>query len=844
MIALRTGRVIEDFIFGVYNPRRKEYVWISVSAIPEFQNHQDKPFQVFTTFTEITDQVRVQHSLEERINELRCLSRVSTIIQEKATVEEVCPMVVQEIVQGMQFPSLALVRLELGGSTFYSKEPFEATPYELTAPIHARDDHHGKITVYYRENKPFILPEEQDLLEAIAERLGLWYHQIKTQERLTESERRFRNAIMQAPNPIMIHTVDGEVVEVNDVWLSSTGYAREEIGTVENWMKLAHPDRYQEIGQMIIDNDENETTDGDGQYPVRARDGTTLFWYFTSAPLGLLPDGRMMVITTAVDITDRVLAEEEKQRYYNRIIALSEIDQMMVSTLELDKVLDLITLHLGNVIQLDATSVLLKQGDNLRVIACQGFDNPEEILSLRFPSRPGYPNYDVIEGNKPVMLLNVSEDYPKFMQPGDSHLDGEIKAWLGVPLNDQNEVIGMITLDRLEAIAYTDEDIDIAMQFANRAAIAISNAKLFEQTVTDLRKLEILRAVDSAITSSQSLEEALSLILEQIQIGLDIDIVSVYRYEEESESLIYVQDRGFLTEGQPEIKVKVGKGYIGRVAETREPIFIPVVDPFNDGGQYPFSFQKENVISYYCFPLIVKEKLQGVIEYMHRSQLDPDEDWVRFAETLAGQIAIAVDNLTLFAEIRRANQDLREAYDATIEGWAHALEIRDKETEGHSRRVVTLMVEIAKVFGFSDEDLVHIRRGVMLHDIGKMGIPDQILHKPGPLDDAEWDVMRQHPDFAYDMLKEIDYLKPALNIPHYHHERWDGSGYPEGMKGDEIPLEARIFAVVDTWDALTSDRPYRNAWSREKAVQYLRDQAEKEFDPAVVEVFLKQIDLE
>jgi HD-GYP domain-containing protein (c-di-GMP phosphodiesterase class II) len=195
----------------------------------------------------------------------------------------------------------------------------------------------------------------------------------------------------------------------------------------------------------------------------------------------------------------------------------------------------------------------------------------------------------------------------------------------------------------------------------------------------------------------------------------------------------------------------------------------------------------------------------------------------------------------LFSNLQQANHELLEAYDATIEGWAHALEIRDKETEGHSRRVVTLTADIASRFGFKPAEIEHILRGVILHDIGKMGIPDEILHKPGPLTEEEWVIMRRHPDFAYEMLKDIKYLRPALNIPRYHHERWNGSGYPEGLKGEAIPLEARIFAVVDAWDALTSDRPYRDAWSVEKTKQYMLDQSGKEFDPEVVKAFLEMI---
>jgi PAS domain S-box-containing protein len=192
-------------------------------------------------------------------------------------------------------------------------------------------------------------------------------------------------------------------------------------------------------------------------------------------------------------------------------------------------------------------------------------------------------------------------------------------------------------------------------------------------------------------------------------------------------------------------------------------------------------------------------------------------------------------------ELRSLNQQLQESYDETLNGWANALELREKETAVHSRHVVALSLKVAQVMGFSGEELVHLRRGALLHDIGKMGIPDSILLKPGPLTPQEWEVMREHPNYAYRFLSGIPYLRAALDVPYCHHEKWDGSGYPRQLKGEEIPLSARIFAVVDVWDALSSERPYRGAWSVERVIEYLREQSGKQFDPQVVEVFLKII---
>jgi len=194
------------------------------------------------------------------------------------------------------------------------------------------------------------------------------------------------------------------------------------------------------------------------------------------------------------------------------------------------------------------------------------------------------------------------------------------------------------------------------------------------------------------------------------------------------------------------------------------------------------------------------------------------------------------------SNLENAHTELKAAYDATIEGWSRAMDLRDRETEGHSQRVMQLTLQIAKAVGMDPDELIHIRRGALLHDMGKLGVPDAILHKPDKLNDEEWELMRQHPHLAYEMLYPIVYLRPALDIPYCHHEKWDGTGYPRGLKGEQIPLAARVFAIVDVWDALTSDRPYRLAWTRKDTLTYMREQTGKHFDPKVAEIFFRVIE--
>ena len=200
------------------------------------------------------------------------------------------------------------------------------------------------------------------------------------------------------------------------------------------------------------------------------------------------------------------------------------------------------------------------------------------------------------------------------------------------------------------------------------------------------------------------------------------------------------------------------------------------------------------------------------------------------------------DSIANLLERKRAEESLSEAYETTLEGWAKALELRDKETEGHSRRVTETTLVVARAMGFDEDELIHIRHGAILHDIGKMAISDEILRKPGPLTDSERRIVMHHPKVAYDLLVRIPHLKKALEIPYLHHEKWDGTGYPRGLKQNEIPLSARIFAVVDVWDALSSDRPYREAWTKEKVSQFISAESGKHFDPQVVTVFLQLLE--
>jgi PAS domain S-box-containing protein/putative nucleotidyltransferase with HDIG domain len=353
-----------------------------------------------------------------------------------------------------------------------------------------------------------------------------------------------------------------------------------------------------------------------------------------------------------------------------------------------------------------------------------------------------------------------------------------------------------------------------------------------------LEHLTALVEIDRAINFSFDLNLSLTTLLTHVIVQLGVDAADVLMFNPHSRTLEYVAGRGFHTRAIELARQPLGEGYAGRAAQERSIVHIPDLAKEHDNFLRKILLAGENFVSYHGVPLIAKGQVVGVLEVFQRTRLGHDKAWHDFLKALGAQAAIAIDNVTLFDNLQRSNKELAQAYDATIEGWSRALELRDNETEGHTQRVAVLTVKLARLFGLSDAELVQVRWGALLHDIGKMGIPDEILLKHDALTEAEWVVMKKHAVYAYEMLSPIRYLRMALDIPYAHHEKWDGSGYPLGLKGEQIPLVARIFAVVDVWDALRSDRRYRTSWSVAKVRKHLRSLAGTHFDPHVLKVCL------
>lgn len=424
--------------------------------------------------------------------------------------------------------------------------------------------------------------------------------------------------------------------------------------------------------------------------------------------------------------------------------------------------------------------------------------------------------------------------------PAEANFFGPDWGSVIVPLRATSETIGALAVALRAPRKLETHHLRLVTTLAEIAGNAIYRSALYERGEEQISQLTLLRELDTAIISSLDLSITLNILVENLLAKMDVAAAAVLVFNPNHQMMEYCAHAGFKRSNLLRTPVKIGDEVISKTLLSHRPFYARDIKSENS-ERFQTLLADENFASYYAIPLFSKGAVRGILEMYFRTSAPPAKEWLGFVNALAGQATIAIDNAQLFENLQRSNQELFLAYDTTLEGWGKALELRDKDTEGHTRRVADLTVELARQMGIPESDLLHVRRGAILHDIGKMGVPDRILRKAGKLTQKEKAEMRKHPQHAYELLYPINYLRPALDIPYYHHEWWDGSGYPRGLKGEEIPLAARIFTIVDVWDALLSDRPYRAAWSRKKTLQQIRRLAGKQFDPRIVDVFCKMV---
>lgn len=581
------------------------------------------------------------------------------------------------------------------------------------------------------------------------------------------------------------------------------------------------------------------STSTDLEYPLRTP--TEERWF--SARFNLIKSSRGADSTVCIlirDVTRRKVAESRVLHENARAEALLNIASQLNAQLNLESVYTTVCEAAVRALNTSAATIYL-------------FNAQQNVFE--YASGYGFPpNYD--KQTKPIpaeiyklLISNANEPYVLDIQVVPEVFDYvpvlelDMHSITGVNLLRDKQLVGNLALYTFERPAkFTANDLALLQGLADQAVLAIANARLYEDSQRRLQNIQALHRMDMAISGSLELSISLKIILEELTRHLQVDAANIFIMNAYMNTLEFAVGHGFNNPITQKTQIRLGDGLTGRIALERQPLHI------SDELENHLEVQRFNLLApekfrgYYGLPLIAKAQVQGVIEIFHRAPLKPDTEWLEFIETIAGQAAIAIENITLFNKLQRSNTELGLAYDITLEGWSRAMDLRDRETEGHTQRVAEMTVQLGQSLGLSDQEIVNARRGALLHDMGKLGIPDSILLKPGKLTDEEWEIMKKHPTYAYEMLSPISYLRPALDIPYCHHEKWDGTGYPRGLKGESIPIAARIFSVADVWDALRSDRPYRKAWSREKVIAYIREHKEDYFDPKVVDAFLSIID--
>lgn len=617
------------------------------------------------------------------------------------------------------------------------------------------------------------------------------------EESVASMQRRFQALIENAPDGIALLGLDGKLRQVTPSTRQILGYEPEEAEGQDPGL-LTHPDDLPGLLEVL-----NRVIQEPGkvirtEYRFKHKDGSWRWLESTITNLIAEPSVQAIVFNYQ-DITERKRANEalqEKERL------LSEAQRMgRIGSWSYDIASDTITFSEGMYSLLD-----IEPGEFQY--------NRQALLGLIYPA------------DQPAVAAWI-EDLTRGVQSRQLnfrifHKNGELRYLQSSgavnfdPEGKPNVFIGLI------------QDV--------------SERRMAEiQIEQQIKRLTALSEIDRAIISSSDQKYTIGVILSHFISQLQLDAADVLLLDPDRNVLTYANGQGFRTTMVEATRVRVGESHAGQAAQERRMIRIADLRETTNLVDFAAIIETEGFVGYIAVPLIVKGQVKGVLEVYQRSLLQPYQEWLDFFHTLTGQLAIAIENTSLFEDLRATNQELLKAYDATIEGWSRAMDLRDQEPEGHTRRVTELTLKLAQAVGVDEARLGHIRRGALLHDIGKLGISDHILLKPGKLTAEEWAIMQKHTELAYDMLAPIEYLKPALNIPYFHHEKWDGSGYPLALKGEQIPLEARIFALADVWDALTSDRPYRSAWTNEQALAYIRDQSGIHFDPQLVEIFLKII---
>jgi len=539
--------------------------------------------------------------------------------------------------------------------------------------------------------------------------------------------------------------------------------------------------------------------------------------------------GWFFVFVTSVLLFNTILREFRVHWEYER-----ELENIASFSKEIRGILDphelatKILYHLRSLFQADI--VYLGQPDNVyRSMKMTFLTRNEDDIVIQY-----LPYEDPLLAAIFSEAKTVTDSYPMPEEFSSSIFRAEGGSFAAAPLISIGLVRGLVGFAR--KINLRQSDIHLLNAVVEITGQALYAAKLVQDNQTQIQRLSTLRKLDDTILSNLDTKNLIDLLLVEFTSSLGVNgaAITIYNPDPDQEN-VYINygtiepDDNYAAESAGYANSCTGVLVIqnakkGIHSQRTYPSHHPIQDP--------------TMVGYAVSPLKNRDLQLGIVEVLSKKEILWDREQIEFFEVLTNQLAIAIDKLNMVTNLRLSNENLMLAYQQTLEGWSRAMDLRDQETENHTQRVTSLTIKLAERAGFSGYELLQIRRGALLHDIGKLGVPDEILLKEGSLTEDEWKIMRQHPEQARRLIEPILYLRPAMVIPYYHHEKWDGSGYPQQLKGEEIPIEARIFSVVDVWDALTSDRPYRQALTPDVTARYIQEQSGHHFDPQIVDLFL------
>lgn len=632
---------------------------------------------------------------------------------------------------------------------------------------------------------------------------------------LAESEARFRTLAETAPAVILMWMGD-RLIFTNRATRQLTGYTDNELKSRPIW-EFVHPEDRELVKERGLARLHGKRPPERYAFRIVTRSGAVRWLDYSASSIRI--DENPAVLGVGLDITETKEKELDLELFARVSQALrhsDDLERMMHAGLE----------TVASFFHAPAGAIVLysEEGSRTEAYAAKGW-----ISTLSPAPRLGSQSLvgAALESGRTLAVDEIAAD-PRLREAMRSQVP---KGWSGVflPLPAGKRFVGALAL-AWPKLPPGERELQRLEMAAETIGNAVQRATLRRALARRVQNLESLRRLDQVIAHNIDQQVAIETFLNEAA-SVHVAGVALWTFNPEERVLIYQGERGLNAPLPRTLRhIRLGEGPVGEAALSREAV------AYDDLSQTPFAAL--GLRSLRAWPLQAKGELLGVVAAFSREPWDLSHDDQVFLETLVTQGAVALDNLRRFEELQRTQAELEDAYELTLWGWARAVELRDQETAGHTQRVTELAVKIGRELGLNPRDLEDLRRGAILHDVGKLAIPDAILLKPGPLTPEEWAVMKQHPLHAYDWLKGIPFLQRALNVPLYHHERWDGSGYPHGLAGETIPLLARVFAVADVYDALTSDRPYRDAWPAQKALSYIREEAGRQFDPQVVEAFL------